>query len=254
MSIIKNINAFKNWYLCYLIRYGMIKSECILETKSGIKFFLRPKTLDFKAVKTMFTKHEYLRGFVPLEEGDIVFDVGANIGAFSLLAAQKASKVFSFEPEPKNFEMFKRNIELNGFSNIIPLMKAISYSNSFIDFYLYPQDIFTGCHSLFKPQGGYSKRIQVETVTLKSILEQYKLPRIDFLKLDCEGAEYDILRSLDKKTASRIGKIVMETHKHRYTEKNIYDIPMHLENLGYEVMTEKDGKYVYARQKERGNN
>jgi len=249
MWIIKNIKAFKNWHLCYLIKYGMVNSESEIKTRSGLKFLLRPNTRDYRIVRSIFALNNYIRDFIPIEKGSIVFDVGANIGAFSLFASQFASKVFSFEPEPKNYEMLLKNISINGITNIIPYRRAISNSDGTMDFYLYPDTYHTGCHSLFKLNNANTEKIQVEISTLENVMEKEKLSKIDFLKLDCEGAEYDILKSINKKTADKIKYIAMETHEGRYSEENYYDIPTYLNEIGYEVMTEANGKYIYARKR-----
>ena len=64
-----------------------------------------------------------------VHEGDVVIDVGAHVGYYTLLMAQlvgKNGKVYSFEPDPVNFELLKKSVEINGFENVILIQKAVS--------------------------------------------------------------------------------------------------------------------------------
>ena len=72
-------------------------------------------------------------------------------------------------------------------------------------------------------------RIRVETTTLDSLIEKYGLPKVDLLKLDCEGCEYPVLRSMMKETFSRIGEVIMEYHD------GPKDLPTLLSSVGFTV-------------------
>jgi hypothetical protein len=85
----------------------------------------------------------------------------------------------------------------------------------------------------------------VLTISLEDIIKKEDLPRIDFLKLDCEGAEHDILRSISFETADKIMGIAMEVHS--VPPECSIDIPVRLKELGYEVKLEHHGGYIYAK-------
>ena len=75
-----------------------------------------------------------------ISSGDIVIDIGANIGYFTLIMAKcirENGKVFSFEPEPKNFELLKKNVEINNYSNVILEKKAIGKKTGTTKLYLH---------------------------------------------------------------------------------------------------------------------
>ena len=81
-------------------------------------------------------------------------------------------------------------------------------------------------------------------MSLREIIQKERLPRIDFLKLDCEGAEHEILKNINAETAGRIMGIAMETH--RVSAGSSIDIPGRLRELGFEIKIEHQGGYVYA--------
>lgn len=244
MSIIKNIAVFKNWYKVYLERFGLIGHEFELVHRNGIRLTLRPDTDDLKIVKSNFVTKHYFRDFVPILKESIVVDVGAHIGCFSIMAAKNASRVLALEPELNNYHMLRKNIELNQLKNISVFNIAVTGSSGYQDMVIY-DDGSTGTHSLYYKRDTGIRVKQIQTISLEGIFQKEGLFRIDFLKLDCEGAEYDIFRTMNFETASKIMSIVMETHG--VEEKYYIDIPAKLRELGFEVRIEHHGRYIYAK-------
>jgi FkbM family methyltransferase len=145
-----------------------------------------------------------------LRDGMTFCDVGANIGIFTLLAARLVAphgRVIAFEPEPKNAAILKKNIAINQYNNIDVIEKAVSETPGTCEFHL---SDFSGCHSLFpgnlKPQG---QTLLVETVRLDSIPG---MDRVDVMKIDVEGAELFVLRSLGE---IRPATIILEYNAER---------------------------------------
>jgi len=103
----------------------------------------------------------------------------------------------------------------------------------------------TGSHSLYNAGATNVVKKRVQTISIEDIIEKEGLPRVDFLKLDCEGAEHDILRNMSPVTAAKIRCIAMETHG--LEGGSFMDIPARLQELGFEVRMEHNGGYVYAR-------
>jgi FkbM family methyltransferase len=246
MSVGKNIVAFKNWYMFYAERYGFLRYEFELIHRSGIKLRLRPNTDDLKIVKSNLVTKHYERDFVPITKGSVVIDVGAHIGSFTVMAAGIASKVLAFEPEPGNFQMLKKNVELNNLKNVSIFAMAVSGSSGYQDIFI-SDDASTGSHSLYTEDAIGGLRRRVETISLDDIIEKQTLRIVDFVKLDCEGAEHEIVERMSSDTAAKIMGIAMETHGlDQRTPLNIY---RRLEALGFEVRMEDQGGYLYARRK-----
>jgi len=133
-----------------------------------------------------------------VRERDIIVDLGANIGYFSLLAAKltgKEGKVYSFEPEPKNYNYLLKNIKLNNYDNILATQKAVSDKNGRTKLYICEHD--TGHHTInqyegiknYKPNTDDKENfIEIDTVTLDDFLKD-KEKAVDVIKIDIEGAE-----------------------------------------------------------------
>lgn len=123
-----------------------------------------------------------------IEEGMTVIDAGANIGYYTLLFAQKvgpSGKVYAFEPDPTNFSILQKNVQMNGFENIVLVNKALSDSVGTASLFL--SEYNKGGHSLFN----FNKEknsIVIETTSLDEYFKDSR-PKIDFIKLDTEGAE-----------------------------------------------------------------
>ncbi|HEQ71001.1 MAG TPA: FkbM family methyltransferase [Spirochaetia bacterium] len=179
-----------------------------------------------------------------LSPGDVVVDVGANIGVFSLYAAARGAKVFSFEPNPKTFSLLETNIGKNGFAGkIIPLNIAVAAHAGSATLYmarsdrLYAEgsatimpDLVTDMEEKFGQAEFETFRVQ--TRRLPDLADLLGIGRIDFLKLDCEGAEFDILTSLSVKEAGRIRHLAMETHGACYSQRELCRL---LENKGFVI-------------------
>lgn len=183
-----------------------------------------------------------------IESNDIVVDIGACFGVFTLFAARKTKNtVFALEPHPENFELLSRNIQTNGFKNIVTYRVAISYRTASKKFYM--TNIKEGStldnHNIF---GTLNKYIEVPAISLSEFMDNNNLGRVDFLKIDVEGHEDAILMSTPRNYLSRIRKIAMEFHnvgqlKHEKIQK-------YMENIGFTTKLNWDSKspfgYVYC--------
>jgi FkbM family methyltransferase len=244
MSVIKNIAAFKNWPMFYAGRYGLLRNEFEIVHRNGIRIMVRPHTDDLMIVKSNWVTHHYMRDFIPIKKDSIVMDVGAHIGSFTVLAAKMACKVLAFEPAPSNYEMLKKNVELNGLKNTLIFEMAVSGVSGYQEIFIY-DDVSSGTHSLYQKGKTSVAKKWIQTISIEDIIKQESLPRIDFLKLDCEGAEHDIFKNMSEETAAKIRGIAMETHP--VDLKSSIDIQFRLKELGFEVKVEHQGGYVYAR-------
>jgi FkbM family methyltransferase len=130
-----------------------------------------------------------------LEEGQVFFDIGANIGFYTLFAARRVGpqgRVFSFEPDPMTFESLKRSASLNGFDWVRPVNIALSNRAGEIPFYTVADG---SAHSLVpeieRRANRYSGMANVRVARLDDLNREGVLdtPRIDLLKIDVEGEE-----------------------------------------------------------------
>jgi|694.fasta_scaffold20099_21 FkbM family methyltransferase len=154
---------------------------------------------------------DYERFGCAIEEGDVVVDIGANIGMFSRRALEGgASRVIAFEPMTDTFSCLLDN----SFPQIECHKLAISSKISKLEmFRLETIKNLGGGTSLYLPGREKFGVEEVLAISLKDLMSTGIIPgHIDFLKIDCEGGEYEIIDTLDEEMLGRISKISMEYH------------------------------------------
>lgn len=134
---------------------------------------------------------DYLLNNLELKVGDIVFDVGANIGWYSNLFSKHFPdvEVHCFEPDPGNYEILKSNLERNNSKNVVSNNIGIGERKDVMKLYLYKKGN-QGRHSMLNINSG--SVIDVNITSFDEYVEEKKLDlaKIKFLKIDIEGYEY----------------------------------------------------------------
>jgi FkbM family methyltransferase len=131
-----------------------------------------------------------------VKKGMAVVDVGANVGYYTLLAAHLVGddgKVFAFEPDPYNFDLLCKNIELNGFRNVIPVRKAVSSKSGKRKFFLDKNNL--GGHSLSEANVRTGASITVEATSLDDYFKNTDY-KVDVIKMDVQGLEMEVLEGM----------------------------------------------------------
>jgi len=144
-----------------------------------------------------------------ISSGDVVYDVGAHVGFYSLVASAIAGptgRVFSFEPVPENLALLRQHIKLNGATNCAVWGVAVSNSNGTAGFNIGPSS--TSGHLGDERLGS----ISVPTVTLDDMVISGKLPPPNVLKMDIEGGECNALSGSVQVLEKYSPKIFLATH------------------------------------------
>lgn len=176
-----------------------------------------------------------------INEGDIVVDIGANKGFFSIFASKRGAKVFAFEPVPRNFLVIKENIKLNNVTdNVIAEQIAISNKDGVAQINL--SSINDGAHSMVNDVHSQDS-IEVKTAPFSIIWDKYSLDKIDFLKVDCEGAEYQIFGGMSREDLSKINKVSIEYHE--VAGHSPEELVALLEGNNFKIL-ESSGGYIKA--------
>lgn len=164
----------------------------------GHKMFLDDKDSLSLSIKGYYEPFETELFKKEIKEGDNVVDIGANIGYYTLIFAKLVGKngmVFAFEPDPLNFAILKKNIEINGYKNVILIQKAISNKNGKLNLYLNENN--GGDHRLYAPKNEKRKAIIVESVRIDDYFKDFKKD-INLIKIDIQGAEWEAIQGMDK--------------------------------------------------------
>lgn len=134
------------------------------------------------------------------KKSDVIMDVGAHIGFFSVLAAvvSPRSRVFAFEPLPRVYERLEKNVELNQVTNVHCLCAAAGQQEGTQEFY-FPNELAPVSSSLRSDMllatlgDEIVRHVKVQVTTLDSIVQTHKLEKVDLIKLDTERTEHDVL-------------------------------------------------------------
>ena len=177
----------------------------IVEIKErGLKFDLRDSyDTDPIVIKEIFEENVYEVNSGRFAVEGVTVDIGANIGAFSLLAASHGCKVYAVEPEPHNLEAMNNNIAL---SNLNDLVISVPYGISNFKGTAVIHD--SGGGSSIKDDGAFGANIEI--MTLDNLFSLYHIDRVNVLKIDVEGSEGDIILAASKETLNKCAYITME--------------------------------------------
>jgi FkbM family methyltransferase len=226
-------------YFSFLNRLGIRTATIKLDNGFSVKAY----THCFSMLYEVWKKRDYdIPGFA-LARNMTVVDIGANQGFFSLYAASRGAVVYAFEPCIDNFQMLQWNISKNGLENCVkPFNAAVTDKEGKVNLFVgldRSGEIMSGTASVRNEnRGGKGVQTQlVRSVTLDSLLSDLQIERCDFLKMDCEGAEYEILASTSQASFSRIARISIECHENRMQEA-----VTSLKKAGFEVIYEGRGE------------
>lgn len=232
--LIKAILTIKNWHQYVSLYLNLVKNEhVVLETRKGVKIMLRVNSTDLMAFTHVWLLREYAKPGFEIKNNDVVIDIGAHIGLFALFSFQfcKNGKIYCFEPVKENFDLLKANLELNNIRNVVAVNAAVSASTGTVTVYLNEDE---AGHSMYVTG---SKQIQVKSFSLQDIFDSNKLERCNFLKIDCEGEEYEIINSLPDSYFDKINKICIEYHFVDTKPQLLQDMTKKLKSLSYTVTT-----------------
>lgn len=225
------------------------KNGMLVKTLYGFKLFIDP-IFDKGVERWIYNNGTYEAGTLwcfnfLIKPNDNIIDAGANIGLTSIYASKLVGLkgiIYGFEPLPSTFEILCKNIRINRINNIVPLKLALSDYNGKGS--IYPNiHINRGAASLNSSQVKQNP-IEVEVKTLNSWIKENNVLKIDFIKIDVEGSELELLRgATDLFQQSPKPTICMEYSKEVSRGNNINDLFDFLKNeLGYMLFKSKLGK------------
>lgn len=223
MNIAKNagllftlISTVKNWPLYFRVRYGKSPEHVMYRLRNDIRIASRSRAIDGMALNDVWLEKTYepSRKSIPFDwkACKTIVDVGANIGTFTLFAAHNApnARIISVEPEPGNLRQLAANLDANSIRNRVTVVEAgVGPEETTATFHVAHKN--SGGHSLYHYTNN-SHPVEVKILPLRTIFERNNLNGCDYLKLDCEGGEYDALYGLPDEILKAIPFIAIEYH------------------------------------------
>lgn len=186
--------------------------------------------------KRKFEKYQS-PGFVEVEQSDTVVDVGAYVGEFTRAAAEVADRVIALEADPDTYPALERNT--GALANVETVMLALSDEEGESEFRSAANPTES---SLIDVDEGAFETVPIETGRLDEFLEQQGIERVEFLKMDAEGAEPEVLAGT---TGVTIEKIAVDAGRERFSESTKEAVSSALADRGYVVRTTES--MVYGR-------
>jgi FkbM family methyltransferase len=217
----------------------------ILEFRNGLSLEFRYHTSDLATSRSVFVDDSYFPPGISIPPDATVLDIGAHIGTFTLNAALRAprGRIFSFEPEPGNYALLTENVRRNSLSHVRCFNLAVAGKEESRQMFQTPNPVRTGAHSLVAVGSGQT--FGVQCTTLSSILREHRLLDVSFLKLDCEGAEWEIFPATPDEDLARIRALVMEIHRHGDADGKIEEQSFErLKSLGFVRIPHRKSNYA----------
>lgn len=172
-------------------------------TANNLNFITRPGTTDKWIVNEVVTENIYQLTTMPKKT---VIDIGAHIGTFSIYASSLGANVYSYEATTMNFNLLKANIQLN--ESPAHIFKfGVTGKRETRKIYLRPDNL--GASNMYSDEEEILER--VKCIGLDQVFETNHIKRCYLLKLDCEGAEVEILKGTAK--IGLVDTVIVETHR-----------------------------------------
>ena len=247
-------NGFKRFvihtrYLRFVARRIHLQYTSKVSQDTRVK--LRFGTSDHWVAEEMFDTRPYERYFSP-EAGQVVVDAGANIGCFTLRSARlvgPSGSVLAFEPSAGSFSILMKNLRLNGLRNTLAMNFGLGEKEDMSKYWVYDSSLLNStAHEVRRKDAKLVGTERVQLRVLDDVLDEERIKRLDYLKLDTEGAELAILRGAKKSLSRFHPRIAGEAHP-GWSDSGA-TILEYLKIFGYKGLVEpapsKDAEFFYA--------
>ncbi|WP_329619117.1 amino acid adenylation domain-containing protein [Streptomyces sp. NBC_01255] len=250
----------------------------VRELPNGMTVFHHNKSETDFVYDEIFTREEYLRGGITIDDGDTIVDVGANIGLFTLFASNRNpnGRLYAFEPLPPLHDSLRRNVELHGIDAKL-FDCALGAKEQEETFTFYPHNTVNSTRATTAPEARdlvraylrnkaqpadgarpgateedlidevVESRLESRTFTCRvrtfsEIIEQEAIDRIDLMKIDVEGAEHEVLKGIRPEHWPRIRQLAIELHD---VDGRLAQVEALLTDHGFEVVCEQDSGLLH---------
>jgi len=239
----KRDHKFWDWYFDRPIPLQFTDDGLIQVTFEELTLYLKPGSTDFRVFREIFLFDCYsIRS--PVRQFDTVIDLGGNIGLFTCAALQNAQRIIAVEPARENYKRSLRNITANG-GNPDDVILAAATAKSGQKIQIHHDSKNADSHSIspvwVEGQNGSNSFEWVETISLEGLFGNRGISKVDLLKCDIEGAEYELFLAASDDVLSRITEIVMEAHiSPEHPPQLLRTLLARLKNIGFSIDMRRD--------------
>jgi FkbM family methyltransferase len=223
--------------------------DIIMRSELGFRIILNlKKDVDVYFYKGNFESDtlNYFKSII--KTGDIIFDIGANIGIYTLIASLKTGsqgKVYSFEPADWAYDRLSKNIKLNEFSNIISIKKGVADYSRTADFFQCEDDAYNSIGK--NPMRDVKHVNKIEITSIDDFICENNITKIDVLKIDTEGADYLVLKGAQKILQSDYPPVIFCEYNRNIKngfDYTLEDFEQFIKSYNYNIFELHDGKLI----------
>lgn len=228
-SVLNLVGLIKNWYETPKI---LVVKPIKIFLRNGLVFLINDY-INILQILEIVKYDDY--GLKKIKNPKTIVDIGANIGDFTVLAAKKypEAKIFAYEPDENIYSLMIKNLSLNSSDNVYTFKEGVGRKSEVKTFYSYDM---SGLSGFTKIQSKKSRRKSIKVTSLFKLMELNKIKSIDLLKVDCEGAEFDIFLNAESKVYKKIKNIAVEYHD-SLTNHSHQSLIREFKNNGFKVKT-----------------
>lgn len=246
-SIPTILGQIENWYVCF----GLLakKKPVIIRLRNGCQFKVR-SLMDVWIIKETCIDRDYESVATAIQDNWTVIDIGAGLGDFAVSVAYEHPncRVYAYEPFPESYRLLEENIKLNSISNVIAAPMAVGARSGEMTLFTTGAAVQHTTTNI----SGLAEAVTVQGLCLDDVFKVNDLLLCNFLKIDCEGGEFDILFNASEATLKKIENISIEYHD-GVTGFSHKDLVTYLQQRGFEVKTvpnpvHKHLGFLYAHQ------
>jgi FkbM family methyltransferase len=211
-------------------RPGEVDYRLALRNAAGLTVAYRAGTSDEAVLADSFDHDIFLPRLPEYQPAaaDVVIDVGAHIGTFTMLVAAKVAHVYAIEASEETFNYLELNRLANRLDNVTTIHCALAERD--------------GTTTLAHDRGNWGHSIMlrgrgetVPTRSLESIMEQHHIPACTFLRMNCEGAEFPILITAAPEVLGRVQKMLVLFHADIAKHSRLEDLTKKLTHVGFHL-------------------
>ena len=208
---------------------------------AGINFYFYDSIISNTVAWVQSEMEAYNFNTIDFQAGDIVIDIGANVGMISIYLAKKYPflKIYAFEPVKQNYENLLKNIEINNINEGIITAENVAITKDRRNMNIITPLNNTGGSSFVIERDlnaiNSNINLNVKSITFDDIFEKYNIDKCKLLKIDCEGAEYEILYNASENNLRKCNNMRAEFHGNELEQIKLYEYcHKYIKNIEYQ--------------------